>query len=370
MSVAYKAVNWNRNKLIYDGLLVLGVVVYLVVYLRLSPLLSPSAAAVDPPIWRMRAFGSCAFLLLTLVLAIGPLARLDTRFLPLLYNRRHFGVVTALVALSHAFAVLDWYFAFSPTPSLLALFTSNTTYGAVEGFPFEIFGVAALVVLGLMAVTSHDFWLSFLTPPVWKTLHMGVYGAYAAVVLHVALGPLPSSGNPVFAIVVGSSVVLLAMLHLLAGRRERRIDITASPLHAGDDWIEAGDVRDIAEARALIAMAPGGERIAVFRFKGGLSAISNVCSHQNGPIGEGKVIRGLVTCPWHGYQYRLEDGCSPPPFQERLKTYRLRLDGTRIFVDPQPLPLGTRCSPVPIAPAAEAAVEEGRAAPIVEGAAT
>ena len=46
----------------------------------------------------MRAFGSCAFLMLTLILCIGPLARLDARFLPLLYNRRHFGVLTALDA--------------------------------------------------------------------------------------------------------------------------------------------------------------------------------------------------------------------------------------------------------------------------------
>ena len=37
-----------------------------------------------------RAFGACAFVMLTVILAIGPLARLDRRFLPLLYNRRHF----------------------------------------------------------------------------------------------------------------------------------------------------------------------------------------------------------------------------------------------------------------------------------------
>ena len=49
-----------------------------------------------------------------------PLARLDQRFLPLLYNRRHLGVATFLVALSHALAVLDWHFSFSPTPALVA----------------------------------------------------------------------------------------------------------------------------------------------------------------------------------------------------------------------------------------------------------
>jgi len=62
----------------------------------------------------------------------------------------------------------------------------------------------------------------------------------------------------------------------------------------------------------------------VFKFKGRLSALSNVCSHQGGPVGEGKVVLGFVTCPWHGYQYRLEDGCSPPPFKERIRMYRVR----------------------------------------------
>ena len=34
---------------------------------------------------------------LTIILSFGPLARLDRRFLPLLYNRRHFGVLTFFV---------------------------------------------------------------------------------------------------------------------------------------------------------------------------------------------------------------------------------------------------------------------------------
>ncbi len=31
--------------------------------------------------------------------------------------------------------------------------------------------------------------------------------------------------------------------------------------------------------------------------------ISNVCQHQNGPLGEGEIIDGCITCPWHGFQY-------------------------------------------------------------------
>ena len=67
----------------------------------------------------------------------------------------------------------------------------------------------------------------------------------------------------------------------------------------------------------------------------------NLCAHQHGPIGEGRIIDGCVTCPWHGYQYRLEDGCAPPPFTDKLVTYRVRVAHGVVEVDPRPLPPGT-----------------------------
>ena len=89
MGVAYVSVQWNRQKGFYDAVLVAGVGVYLalfgVVTKRLFPL-------VTDEIMLMRAFGTAAFLLLHIILCIGPLCRLNPRFLPLLYNRRHAGV--------------------------------------------------------------------------------------------------------------------------------------------------------------------------------------------------------------------------------------------------------------------------------------
>ncbi len=348
MSVSYKPVIWNRTKLIYDLVLVVAIITYILVFLKLGPMLSQAAAETNVPVLRMRAFGSLAFILLTVVLSIGPLARLDVRFMPLLYNRRHFGVMTAIIAATHAYYVLAWYFAFSPTPQLLALFTANTSFTQVAGFPFELFGVLALLILAVLAVTSHDFWLSFLTPPVWKAIHMSVYFAYAAVVLHVTLGALADGRNLVLGALVFSGLATVTVLHLVTGRRERAADRTGSVTLDNSGWIDVGDVSEIVENRAIIGAMPGGERIAVFRSKGLLYAISNVCSHQNGPVGEGKVVRGTVTCPWHGYQYRLEDGCSPPPFKERIRKYNLTLSGSRVLVDPEPLPLGTTVAPVPI----------------------
>ena len=57
-----------------------------------------------------------------------------------------------------------------------------------------------------------------------------------------------------------------------------------------------------------------------------------------------------MTCPWHGFHYRPEDGCAPPPFTEKVATYRLKLDGRRILLDPRPNEPGTYVEPVRIAP--------------------
>jgi nitrite reductase/ring-hydroxylating ferredoxin subunit len=342
MSVKYIPVQWVPTKYVYDAVLLVCVVVYILVFLRLGTPAADFTRPVDGAILRMRAFGTCAFLMLTLILCIGPLAQLDQRFLPLLYNRRHFGVLTALVALTHAVYVLNWYYAFSPTPPLEALFSSNTSFGQFLGFPFEAFGIFALVVLGILAATSHDFWLAFLSAPVWKRLHLLIYPAYLAVVAHILLGYLQDTKNPTFALIAGAGALGVAGLHLTAWAR--RPEKQASQ----EDWVEVPHWREIADGRARIVSLGGDERAAVFRDGQKLSAVSNACAHQNGPLGEGRIIDGCITCPWHGFQYRPEDGCAPPPFTEKIPTYRLKLDGERLFIDRNGYPPGTAVEPLAI----------------------
>ena len=88
-----------------------------------------------------------------------------------------------------------------------------------------------------------------------------------------------------------------------------------------------------------------GERVAIYKYDGKISAVSNVCQHQNGPLGEGRVIDGCITCPLHGYQYRPETGASPPPFVEKVPTFNVRVKDGRVFVHPKPNQAGTRAEP-------------------------
>ncbi|MEL6992541.1 MAG: Rieske 2Fe-2S domain-containing protein [Pseudomonadota bacterium] len=346
MSVKYIPVQWNKNKYFYDAVLIICVVLFLSIYLYLAPDALGHARPINPAVHNARAFGACAFTMMTFILIIGPLARLDTRFLPLLYNRRHFGVLTALVALTHALTILNWYFIGGPVDKYEAVLNSNLAYDRVIGFPFESFGIFALLCLGILAATSHDFWLKFLTPPIWKALHYLIYPAYAAVVAHVLLGSGQDGHMPVFNVLVTGGAITVVSLHVIAALWERSNgDPVASKM---ERWESVCNWSEIAEGRAKIAMLSSGERVAVFRHEGALSAISNACAHQNGPLGEGRIIACLVTCPWHGFQYDVRTGRSPAPFTETIPTYDLRIEGDQVFVRTEPHPPGTPVEPVPV----------------------
>src|SRR5271157_961709 len=182
MSVQYGAISWNRQKKVYDLALVSLLTLYLAVFVGVSAWRNPSATAETLLI---RAFGTSAFLLLNVVLCIGPLARLDPRFLPLLYNRRHLGVSTFLLGLCHGAFSLFQFHALGDADPLVSLFTANRNFTRLADFPFQPLGFVPLIILFLMAATSHDFWLRNLPPPIWKALHMLVYLAYALLVAHV-----------------------------------------------------------------------------------------------------------------------------------------------------------------------------------------
>lgn len=341
MSVKYVPVQWNRFKYIYDAAILAAIMAFLWIFVHVTPGILNHDAAINPQIHNMRAFGACAFFLLTAILLIGPMARLDARFLPLLYNRRHLGVLSCFVAYAHASFVLGWYFSFSPTDRYVAVLGTNVAYDQLLGFPFESFGIFALLCLTILAATSHDFWLKFLTPRIWKSLHYLIYPAYLAVVAHIGLGSLQDQQNASFGVLVVICACSVVIMHLLAARHERDVSDPMSLTRASDAWESVCDLGEIEEGRAKVARLSNGERVAVFRHDGKLSAISNACAHQNGPLGEGRILDCLVTCPWHGFQYDVTTGRSPAPFTEKVPTYNIRFNGSMVEVDPQANPPGT-----------------------------
>lgn len=339
MSHRYQAVIWTPFKKRYDRLLAAAIVAYVVTFVIVSMTLYRGAT---PQIMLIRATGTAAFVLLHVILVTGPLARLSPRWLPLLYNRRHMGVSMFLLAAIHAALVIFLYHSGWSIAPFVSVFVTDAG-PTVATFPFQAIGFVALLILFVMAATSHDFWLANLTAPVWKTMHMGVYVAYGLLVLHVAFGVLQSELSPEYVVFVIVGFVAVAGLHVVTGFRERGPDRESDAVGA-DGFVRACAVADIPEKRARI-ISLSGERVAIFRYDDHVSAVSNVCQHQNGPLGEGRIVNGCITCPWHGYQYRPDDGQSPPPFTEKIPTFDVRVVGDDVWVHPTPRPAGTRVKP-------------------------
>lgn len=343
MSAAYKAVQWNGHKRTYDLVIVGAVVLYFLAFIGIAKILYPPPNNFSDEVLILRGLGTAAFALLHIILCIGPLARLDARFAPLLYNRRHLGVTMFLLALGHAALSTLYYGAFGIKSPISALFAGYAFTLPVSSMPYEHFGLAALLILFVMAATSHDFWLANLSPRTWKRLHQAVYAAYLLLVAHVSFGVMQSERSPIPAVIMGIGALVIASLHLAAGRREVIRESKAE--RADAHWIDVASIDEIPDDRAKVICLRGRERIAIFKYDGKVSAVSNVCAHQGGPLGEGKIVGGCITCPWHGYQYLPQNGQSPPPYTEKLPTYQVRLNGRRIMLNPEPMPPGTPIEP-------------------------
>lgn len=340
MSAQYVPIQWNIQKKRYDAYFMLLILLFITLYTLINKWLYPQL------IWPtiiIRCFGLLSILLLHLILAIGPLSRIHVRFLPLLYNRRHLGVMMFFTSSVHAVYSLLWFHGGGNVHPLISLFTSNLHYDSLLFFPFQTLGFLAYLILMLMAFISHDFWLAILTPRIWKWLHMLVYLAYALLMMHVVLGVVQLENNIFFFGGLLAGLVVLCLLHLLAAKKERQLDRKEKKLDE-QGWVYVCKVEEIASDRAKMVDVDG-ERIAVFKYDGKLSAVHNVCKHQQGPLGEGKIIDGCITCPWHGYQYHPHDGCSPAPFTEKLATYALKLYENKIWVNPKAFPEGTQVEP-------------------------
>ena len=340
MSTTYRAVSWNPYKRRYDGTLAAILATYLTIFLGAEAIIRPELTIET---LLLRALGSAAFILLHVILAIGPLARLTPRALALLYNRRHLGVTMCALALAHGVLALVQFHSGGTLDPLVSLLAGAPHDLSAMRFPFQGCGFGALLILFVMAATSHDFWLHNLTAPVWKALHMGVYVAYGLLVGHVLFGVAQQETSAWVGWLTATGALMLVTLHLLSAIRERPLDVVRAAPPA--TFVDVCAVADIPERRAVITCLSG-ERVAIFRYDGKVSALSNVCQHQNGPLGEGRIVNDCVVCPWHGYEYLPESGAAPAPFAEKVPTFNVRVIRGRVEIDPRPNPPGTRVEPV------------------------
>ena len=86
-----------------------------------------------------------------------------------------------------------------------------------------------------------------------------------------------------------------------------------------------------AEARVR-SVTVDGRSIALTRCGGRLGALDNHCPHQGGPLGEGSIEKGLLRCPWHGYDYDPLTGRAPGDFADKVTSYDVEERDDGVYV--------------------------------------
>lgn len=114
-----------------------------------------------------------------------------------------------------------------------------------------------------------------------------------------------------------------------------------APLEAPEDFVPVLDDAQLHEGKPQRVEAQG-IPVMLLRQSGRIYALAETCSHLGGPLSEGTIGNGLVTCPWHGSQFRITDGqvvngpasFPQPCFQTRVRNGKVEV-GRRCEEAPQ-----------------------------------
>jgi len=98
-------------------------------------------------------------------------------------------------------------------------------------------------------------------------------------------------------------------------------------------WIEIGALADIPRRGARCITTPMG-RVAVFRTAtDAVFALDDRCPHKGGPLSQGIVHGAQVTCPLHNWVFSLETGQAQGADEGAVRTYPMRTQDGRLFID-------------------------------------
>jgi len=102
------------------------------------------------------------------------------------------------------------------------------------------------------------------------------------------------------------------------------------------EWIDVGPADELARCE-LQAVTAGRNRIALSCRDGVFSAVSGLCNHVGGPLGEGRLDGDYVVCPWHGWKFHHATGEGEPGFEDdRVPAYDVKVEDGRVLVSARP----------------------------------
>lgn len=90
----------------------------------------------------------------------------------------------------------------------------------------------------------------------------------------------------------------------------------------------------------VIVVDVRGKDVAVFNVEGTFHAIDDLCPHMAASLSGGFVENGVVTCPWHYWQFRLCDGAWVDNPRIRTGSYIVHVVDGELQIESPALPTG------------------------------
>ena len=112
------------------------------------------------------------------------------------------------------------------------------------------------------------------------------------------------------------------------------VNVDIDPLQdisAMSEYICIAETTDCPPGQGIEVVAAG-RMIALFNVDGQFFALDGVCPHQGGRLGQGELCGSIVTCPWHGWQFNVENGknqITPTICQPR---FELKIEDGKVMI--------------------------------------
>ena len=90
--------------------------------------------------------------------------------------------------------------------------------------------------------------------------------------------------------------------------------------------VKVANLADVQDGQPMLVEAEG-TPVVLVRVGETVYACSDMCTHQGGPLSEGKLAGTRLTCPWHGWMFDVKTGqCLMPSRGGAVPSYPTRVD--------------------------------------------
>jgi multimeric flavodoxin WrbA/nitrite reductase/ring-hydroxylating ferredoxin subunit len=103
------------------------------------------------------------------------------------------------------------------------------------------------------------------------------------------------------------------------------------------NWHRLGPVEELKRRPLRQVPIPGRHPIALSYRDGRFGAVSGVCNHMGGPLGEGTLRDDdFIVCPWHHWMFHRETGLARPGIPAAVPRHELKIEDGDLYVDLAP----------------------------------